>query len=120
MFSRIITVLIAITLLLSPESALAGAQTMEVSWYGAQFQGSRMANGKVFNKNNPTLAAHKTLPFGTKIRLENPRTNRTLVVVVSDRGPFVRGRDLDISEAAARRLGILQQGVGLLRSTIIT
>jgi rare lipoprotein A len=120
MFSRLIFVLLAFTLVITSKAAEAAVKTMEVSWYGAQFQGNKMANGRIFNKNNPTIAAHKTLPFGTKIRLENPRTGQALIVVVSDRGPFVKGRDLDISEAAARRLGILQQGVGLLRSTIIT
>ena len=119
MFVKIITVLLALSLLISAEPATASSPTMEVSWYGGKFHGNKMANGRRFDKNNPTLAAHKTLPFGTKIRLENPDTGKTLVVTVSDRGPFVRGRDLDVSEAAARQLGILRHGSGALIAEII-
>lgn len=95
----------------TPESV--ATTTAHVSWYGHRFQGKLMANGKPFNMYALT-AASKTLPFGTRVILQNPRNRQRVTVTITDRGPFVRGRDFDVSWAAAHRLGILGRGVSTL------
>jgi rare lipoprotein A len=79
------------------------------SWYGKEHQGHRTSNGERFDRNKYTCA-HKTLPFGTKLRVTNPETGKAVVVRVSDRGPFRHQRILDLSEVAARPLGIVTHG----------
>lgn len=79
-----------------------GSFTAHCSWYGNQFHGRTTASGQIFNQNDLT-AASRTLPFGTRLALT--RGNRRIVVVVNDRGPFIPGRDLDLSRGAARALG---------------
>jgi rare lipoprotein A len=80
------------------------------SWYGKAFAGRRTASGEVFDPAALT-AAHPTLPFGSRVRVTNLANGRTLMVRVNDRGPFVGGRILDCSEAAARQLGFRGRGV---------
>ncbi len=80
------------------------------SWYGGMFHGRRMANGRTFNKHGHS-AAHRFLPFGTVIEVTSRATGRRERLVVEDRGPFVRGRILDLPEGSARRLGIDRAGV---------
>ena len=92
---------------------------MVTSWYGKELQGSRMANGKIFRAEDPTIAAHKGLPLGTEIILTNPENGRHCKVKTQDRGPFVAGRDLDISEAAAETLGMKDCGVKTLLAKIV-
>jgi rare lipoprotein A (peptidoglycan hydrolase) len=84
-----------------------GAKEFETiaSWYGPGFQGRRTANGERFDQNAMT-AASKTLPFGTRVVVYNPRNDRQCVVTINDRGPYVPGRGIDLSHAAARKLGI--------------
>jgi peptidoglycan lytic transglycosylase len=79
------------------------------SWYGPGFHGKKTANGERFNTNDLT-AAHKTLPFGTKVRITNERTGKSVVVRINDRGPYAHGRVIDLSKAAAEAVGI--EGVG--------
>jgi rare lipoprotein A len=79
------------------------------SWYGSSFHGRRTASGQVFDQERMT-AAHKTLPFGTRLRVTNLRNGRSVLVTVTDRGPYVRNRQLDVSLAAARRLGLVGPG----------
>jgi rare lipoprotein A len=79
------------------------------SWYGSNFHGRRTASGEIFDQERLT-AAHKTLPFGTKLRVTNLRNGRSVLVTVTDRGPYVRNRQLDVSLAAARRLGFVGPG----------
>ncbi|QIX61735.1 septal ring lytic transglycosylase RlpA family protein [Hymenobacter sp. BT18] len=79
------------------------------SWYGREHQGHRTSNGERFDRNKYTCA-HKTLPFGTRLRVTNPQTGKAVVVRVSDRGPFRHQRILDLSEIAARPLGIVTHG----------
>lgn len=81
------------------------------SWYGPGFHGRRTANGERFNQNALT-AAHKTLPFGTKVKVTNLRNGQSVVVRINDRGPFTRGRVIDLSAGAARVIGIHSSGVG--------
>ena len=85
-------------------------RTMTASWYGAQFDGRLTASGTRFDQRGLT-AAHRTLPFGTKIRVTNPRTGASVLVTVTDRGPYCGRRELDLSKAAAREVGILMRGV---------
>jgi rare lipoprotein A len=92
---------------------------MVTSWYGRELQGSMMANGQRFKAEDPTIAANKDLPIGTKLELTNPDNGHQLVVEVKDRGPYVRGRNLDISEAAAKRLGIKEEGIKALTAKIV-
>ena len=84
-------------------------QTGAASWYGPGFHGMRTANGETFNTNALT-AAHKTLPFGTQVRVKNERTGKSVVVRINDRGPYAHGRVIDLSKAAAEAVGI--SGVG--------
>jgi len=99
----------------SPASMTGGndpsAETAIVvaSWYGAGFHGRRTASGQTFDQERLT-AAHKTLPFGTKLRVTNLRNGRSVLVTVTDRGPYVRNRQLDVSLGAARRLGLVGPG----------
>ena len=88
------------------------------SYYGKRFHGRRTANGERFNMNAMT-AAHKTLPFGTRVRVTNPRNGRTVTVRINDRGPFIRGRTIDLSRAAARKLGIVSSGHGRVKLDVV-
>lgn len=80
------------------------------SWYGNEYHGRTTASGAVFDENAMT-AAHKTLPFGTIVRVKNLKNGRTVDVRITDRGPFVRGRIIDLSKGAARRLDMIVDGV---------
>ncbi|WP_407664048.1 septal ring lytic transglycosylase RlpA family protein [Microvirga alba] len=80
-------------------------QSGEASWYGPGFHGRRTASGERFNTNDMT-AAHRTLPFGTRVLVVNKQTGRSVVVRINDRGPFVRGRVIDLSRASAQAIGM--------------
>jgi rare lipoprotein A len=84
------------------------------SFYGQELAGRKTASGERFNPGALT-AAHRTLPFGTKLRLTNVQNGRTVIVRINDRGPFVRGRMLDVSRGAASALGFVGQGTARLR-----
>ena len=86
-------------------SVLANTEVCEASWYGPGFHGNLMANGKRFNSNDRTVVAHKSLPFGTKLLITNLNNNQSIKVVVQDRGPFTRGRCVDVSRTGAQALG---------------
>jgi len=79
------------------------------SWYGKKFHGRLTSNGETYNMYAMT-AAHKTLPLGVEVRVTNKRNGRSAVVRVNDRGPFVAGRIIDLSYAAAKKLGVVEQG----------
>jgi rare lipoprotein A len=87
------------------------AQRGKASWYGAFHHGRRTASGEIFNQNALT-AAHRTLPFGTRLRVTNQQTGRSILVRVNDRGPFKANRIIDLSRAAAQAIGL--KGVGLV------
>ena len=89
------------------------------SWYGEECQGNPTASGEVFDMNGLT-AAHRSLPLGTKIKVTNIRNNRSLVVRVNDRGPFVYSRFLDLSMAAAKKLGFFGAGVAKVRAEVVS
>lgn len=80
------------------------------SYYADKFKGRKTANGETFRQSKMT-AAHKTLPFGTKVKVKNLKNGRTVRVRINDRGPFVKGRIIDLSKKAARRLGMVNDGI---------
>ena len=84
------------------------------SWYGKGFHRKKTASGQIFNMWGKT-AAHKTLPFGTYVRVENVSNQREVVVRINDRGPFVKGRIIDLSYGAAREIGLIGPGVTRVR-----
>jgi len=84
--------------------------TAIASWYGHKFNGKPTANGEIYDETALT-AAHKTLPFGTILKITNTRNNKTVFVRINDRGPFVDGRDVDLSRGSAKALGMTHRGV---------
>ncbi|MGH9365843.1 MAG: septal ring lytic transglycosylase RlpA family protein [Thermoanaerobaculia bacterium] len=88
----------------------APRRSVIASWYGPGFSGKRTASGDRFDPRALTCA-HKTLPLGTKLRVTNPRTGAQVLVTVTDRGPYRGRRELDLSHAAAREVGIIGRGV---------
>ncbi|MBF0316547.1 MAG: septal ring lytic transglycosylase RlpA family protein [Nitrospirae bacterium] len=90
-----------------------GSSIMIASWYGLDFHGKPTASGEIYDMYAYS-AAHKTLPFGTLLNVTNPQSGISTGVVVNDRGPFVDGRDLDLSYGAAKEIGLIGQGVGVV------
>ncbi len=88
--------------------------TMKASWYGPGFHGRKTANGEKFDQMSYT-AAHKSLRFGTLLKITNPKNGKSIVVRINDRGPYIEGRDLDLSKAAAHELGLMRKGVARLK-----
>lgn len=113
-YSSLFSTLALAATLIAPE---ASAEKVHASWYGTstQFHGNQMASGPAFDMRDPQLAAHKTLPFCTRVTLKNPDNGSELGVIIMDRGPFVRDRDYDLSQAAARELGFVSNGVAELQ-----
>lgn len=94
-----------------PSSMTSGVEIGRgtASWYGPGFRGKRTASGEPFDDSDLT-AAHRTLPFGSRVRVRNVRNGREVVVRINDRGPWKRGRVIDLSKAAAAALDMLQAG----------
>jgi len=92
----------------------AAPATGDASYYASRFQGRPTASGERFD-NNQLTAAHRTMPFGTKVRVTNLSNGRSVVVRVNDRGPYARGRIIDLSQAAAKRIDIVRAGVARVR-----
>jgi rare lipoprotein A len=90
-------------------STAAHAQCGGASWYGPGFNGKRAASGEIFNENAMT-AAHRSLPFGTKVTVVDQRTGKEVQVTINDRGPFHRSRIIDLSKEAANQLGFRNRG----------
>ena len=90
----------------------------EASWYGPGFFGNRTANGEVFRPGTLT-AAHRTLPFGTKVRVTNLWNGRTAVVRINDRGPFHGNRVIDIAHGAAKSLGLTTSGIAQVQLEVL-
>lgn len=82
----------------------------KASWYGEEFHGRRTANGEIYDMYKIS-AAHKTLPLGTIVRVKNLENGKSVVVRINDRGPFVRGRIIDLSYAAAKKIDMVEKGV---------
>jgi len=92
-------------------------QTGLASWYGAEFAGRRTANGEIFDPNKVT-AAHRSLPFNTLVRVTNLENGHSVIVRINDRGPFKRGRIIDLSRAGASRLKFVNRGLVKVRLDI--
>ncbi len=90
------------------------------SFYGDNdgFDGQKTANGEIFNKDDFT-AAHKSLPFGTILKITYTVTNKDVIVRINDRGPYVKGRDIDLSYAAAKKIGLVRNGIGKVKVTVV-
>jgi rare lipoprotein A len=104
-------------------SACAGSgstftQSGQGSYYANKFNGRKTASGTVYRPNKLT-AAHNTLPFGTVVRVTNPRNNRSVKVTVTDRGPHVKGRIIDLSRKAARKIDIIDAGVAPVKIKVV-
>lgn len=91
----------------------------KASYYGSQYKETRLtANGEKFNKNNYT-GAHKTLPFGTIVKVTNKKNNKTIKVRINDRGPFVKGRVIDITPIAAKELDFIKDGIAEVELEVV-
>jgi rare lipoprotein A len=88
--------------------------TGNASWYGEDFDGKKTANGEEFDSEALT-AAHPTLPFGSIVRVVNPRNHKFEVVRINDRGPYQEGREIDVSYRVARKIGLTSSGVSKVR-----
>ena len=88
--------------------------TIKASWYGPRFHGKFTANGEVYDQMALT-AAHKSLSFGTLLKITNPKNGKSVIVRINDRGPYIEGRELDLSKGAAIELGILEKGVARVK-----
>ena len=108
---KLVFIVLAGAAFMLPALAIAQTKTFsgKAAWYGNHYKG-RTASGEIYDGAKFT-AAHKTLPFGTRLRVTDTRTGRNVVVVVNDRGPFTPGRVIDLSLAAATSLGMIARGV---------
>lgn len=88
------------------------------SWYGGDFDGQLTANGEIYDMYGQT-AAHPTLPLGSVVRVMNLRTRKTAIVRINDRGPYIPGRDLDVSYQVARELGFARRGTARVRVELL-
>ena len=93
-------------------------QEGKASYYADSFQGKKTASGALYDKGALT-AAHRTLPFGTKVRVTYLKTKKSVVVEINDRGPYAKGRIIDLSTAAARKIGLIKRGHGKVRLEIL-
>ena len=104
--TALVAVTIAAGLMVGASSATAASQCGRASWYALH---SKTASGERMNPSAMT-AAHRSLPFGTKLKVTNQRNGRSVVVRINDRGPFIKGRMLDLSKGAAGQLGFISSG----------
>ena len=93
-------------------------QSGKASWYGPGFHGKVTASGETFD-DAALSAAHKSLPLGSRARVTNVLNGNSVEVKINDRGPFIRGRIIDLSRAAARALGILEKGIAIVRVELV-
>lgn len=99
-------------------AATGDVETGKAVYYGRKFAGRRTASGQRFNPAAMT-AAHNTLPFGTKVKVTNTKNNRSVVVVINDRGPSTPGRIIDVSAAAAKKLGFIRAGIAEVKVEVV-
>ena len=102
----------------APQVKTAASGTAKVSFYANRYNGRITANKERFS-NNALTAAHRDLPFGTKLKLTNPANQRSVVVRVNDRGPFVKGRDISVTRRAARELGFTKTGLAEVNMEVV-
>jgi rare lipoprotein A len=111
--------ILVLFLILSVAGTIFGqVQTGKASFYADKFEGVQTASGEKYKRKKFT-AAHKSLPFGTKVRITNLANDKSVEVVINDRGPYVEGRIVDLSKAAAEKLGFLNQGIAEVKLEVI-
>jgi rare lipoprotein A len=103
----------------NPQEWSGFRQTGEISYYAKKFEGKRTASGEPYLGNQLT-AAHRELPFGTRLKVTHLKTGKSITVRVNDRGPFAKDRILDISQAAAKQLGLIQTGTAEAQIEVVT
>ena len=109
---------IVATALLFPAIAQAKTSCVTASWYGPGFHNRMTANGEKYNQFGIS-AAHKTMRFGTKVKLTNRKNGKSVVVRINDRGPYIKGRSFDLSRHAAYRIGMLEDGKACVKVEIV-
>lgn len=112
------TILLIASTLIFCIGSLAQSQTGKASFYADKFEGSMTASGEKYRHSKAT-AAHKTLPFGTKVKVTNLANNKTTEVVINDRGPYVDGRIIDLSRSAAEALDFINQGLAEVKIEVV-
>lgn len=121
-----VSVPISSTAISNPDAIAVSAPTAPVrpvrmgqaSWYGPGFSGKKTASGDVFDEEKFT-AAHKTIPLGSRAKVTNLANGKSVEVEINDRGPFIPGRIIDLSQAAAQALGIVDRGVAKVRVDVL-
>jgi rare lipoprotein A len=108
----------AVPISVPPDTHPLSVETGLASWYGAPYHNRRGSNGEIYDMNAMT-AAHRTLPLGSIVRVTNIKTGHTALVRITDRGPFISGRILDLSLAAAKQVDVWQPGVALIRVEVL-
>ncbi|MCS6818757.1 MAG: septal ring lytic transglycosylase RlpA family protein [Chitinophagales bacterium] len=110
MIARSLNLGVAILIAICSASQNIDDEACTASYYGKQFAGKKTSSGRVFNPNEYTCA-HRTLPFGTKVEIINPENGKYVIATVTDRGPFIKGRCIDVSHRIARELGFEHKGI---------
>lgn len=101
------------------DSQISNLKSFTISYYAQPFHGRRTASGSIYNMYDMTVA-HKTLPFGTKIHIINPKNGKSAIAIVTDRGPFIKNREFDVSYGIAKKIDMLQDGVIKAKISLIT
>jgi rare lipoprotein A len=116
-----ISIFTALLMIISPFGFAQNkeSQTGKASYYADKFQGRKTSSGEEYDQNKLT-AAHNTLPFNTKVKVTNLKNNKSVIVRINDRGPFSKGRIIDLSKAAAEKIDLIRDGVAEVRIQIIT
>jgi len=112
------TLILLILFLIFLANCSATYQKGIASWYGKEWHGKRVASGEVYDMRSMT-AAHKTLPFGAIVKVKDLDSGREVVVRINNRGPFIKGRVIDLSYGAAQKLGILEKGITPCEITVL-
>lgn len=113
-----------LTIVLAPAGCAVAAEDSDssfsgnASWYGVPFHGRKTASGEIFDMNKLS-GAHRSLPFATKVLVENPKTGKSAIIKINDRGPFVKTRVMDLSRKGAEDLGYMSHGTAHLDFTVL-
>lgn len=116
--NKTISTLFASLALLAPVPVFAYSYTGVASWYGPGFYGNRTASGEIYRPGTYTVA-HRSLPFGTRVRVTNLNNGRSAVARVNDRGPYVGGRIVDLGHGIASHLGVTSSGTANVRLEVL-
>ena len=115
----LIVALLAAIVFTSSTTSAAQTQTGLASYYHDSLHGRKTASGQIYDKHKVSVA-HKTLPLGTKVKVTDVKTGRSIVARVNDRGPFVKGRIVDLSRKAAASLGMIRKGVARVKVEVLS